>query len=118
MRILIDNSQSFEIEIPKQVNLIELRGLVDKLNRFLKFIGKDELEEAASGNLSAVNPIPLSPRRAIKTREEAVEFVRKYYNRELPKERKVSDSIFYLRRKYNITPKEAGVKKFSHAFRR
>ena len=132
MKIRLTNSEYVMVDIPQEITPQGLYGLIKRLKRIQSFFsegdtfalkGDDESEkptDAPVKRTKANTPF----REIIDNREIAVKAVKDYYIKGEDYRRQISQKygaslsnysamLYYVRKKWNIMPKEAGVEKFN-----
>jgi hypothetical protein len=134
MKIRLTNSEYVMVDIPQEITPQGLYGLIKRLKRIQNFFsegdtfslkGDEDSAKSENGAVSMRKSRKNSPFRDIMdNREIALKEVKKYYTegenyrREIAKKYNTSLSnysgmIAYVRKKWNIMPKEAGVETFN-----
>jgi hypothetical protein len=128
MKIKINETESYTIEMKDEVSATEFNTILDRLNRLSKFIGRDVFDEVLNGPSkplgrprkdAAQQADPASPAKERnpnrKTREDALEMFRIYYAKLPHAEKDILLSKYsynyitfrsatsYMKKKFNIT---------------
>lgn len=134
LKIKLPNNDMFLTEVPEEIDFQHLPQITDKLNKIIKYFGRDELMATASSDeFSKVKEkkkyryyTPMSSGSfSVKdmSREQAIEFIKLYYfGSDEEKEafairhntswKPIMFRVYAIRKKYSILPQEIGIKKF------
>lgn len=121
MKIRISESESYEIAIPEEVDMESFHGLMERLGRVLKMVGKDVL--ASCGSVGEARGKSRNYGRFRKDRELCVEVVKSYYGEdkraleEFMEEmdlhggakKDLYSALYILKKYHNIQPDEVGL---------
>ncbi len=118
MIITVSPTETYTIEIPEKPKLDELKGLVSRLNKVLKFIDKDELGEQHAGEQTVKvisrkgSPMRKSVYKSM-TKLQIAEFAKPYFEAKSHEERwDVMQKLGFQTKSqaYNFIDKVAGKK--------
>ena len=136
MKIKINQSETYDIEIPEEVTMEQFIGLQQRFNHISKVLCKDTFGALSTGKIPEVRGTrgpykirktrhPLSERPWCKDRNEMIKIIKiLYYSNKQAKEEyaksinrtwlDISKSVSSYRRKWNIGPEEVGLIRFPY----
>jgi hypothetical protein len=125
MKITVNENESYEIEMPKELKIQQLPFLAERLFKISKILGKDILLDAINNkDKKEVKHKTYKISRKNLTKEMLIELFKIYYSENskaekvrLMKDKNIDNYYFshqawILRKKFEIMPQDIGVKKF------